>query len=50
MAIQGTQVSMYTKHALFLYFYEFSKFYLFLYEKQNKAKTEKKTHKNMLNK
>ena len=48
MAIQGTQVPMYTKHTLFLYFYDFSKFYLFLYEKQNKAKTEKKTHKKII--
>ena len=40
MAIQGTQVPMYTKHTLFLYFSDFSKFFLilFLYEKQNKAK------------
>ena len=39
MAIQGTQVPMYTKHTLFLYFSDFSIFiYLFLYEKQNKAK------------
>ena len=39
MAIQGTQVPMYTKHILFLYFSNFSNFlFLFLYEKQNKAK------------
>ena len=39
MAIQGTQVPMYTKHTLFLYFSDFSIIYLFiLYEKQNKAK------------
>ena len=31
MAIQGTQVPMYTKHTLFLYFSDFS---TFLYEKQ----------------
>ena len=36
MAIQGTQVPMYTKHTLFLYFFDFSNF--FLYEKKNKAK------------
>ena len=36
MAIQGTQVPKYTKHTLFLYFSDFSIF--FLYEKQNKAK------------
>ena len=48
MAIQGTQVPMYTKHTLFLYFSDFSIFiYLFLYEKQ-KAKL-KKNNKNMLN-
>ena len=35
MAIQGTQVPMYTKHTLFLYF---SILLLFLYEKQNKTK------------
>ena len=39
MAIQGTQVPIYTKHTLFLYFFYFSIFdFLFLYEKQNKAK------------
>jgi len=43
MAIQGTQVPMYTKHTLFLYFSDFSiflffLFFLLLYEKQNKAK------------
>ena len=36
MVIQGTQVPMYTKHTLFLYFFYFSIF--FIYEKQNKAK------------
>ena len=42
MAIQGTQVLMYTKHTLFLYFSYFSIFFLNFYkEKQNKAKTEK---------
>ena len=35
MAIQGTQVPMYTKHTLFLYFSNFS---FFLYQKQNKQK------------
>ena len=35
MAIQGTQVPMYTKHTLFFYFSDFS---IFLYEKQNKEK------------
>ena len=47
MAIQGTQVPMYTKHTLFLYFSDFFKFlFLFLYQKQNKQKLKK----NMLNK
>ena len=45
MAIQDTQVPMYTKHTLFLYFSDF----FFFNEKQNKAKL-KITHKNMLNK
>ena len=37
MAIQGTQVPMYTNHTLFLYFSDFS--LLFLFWKQNKTKT-----------
>ena len=41
MAIQGTQVPMYTKHTLFLYFFDFSMF-IYFYEKQNKVKTENK--------
>ena len=42
MDIQGTQVPKYTKHTLFLYFPDFSIFFLNFYkEKQNKAKTEK---------
>ena len=42
MAIQGTQVPKYTKHTLFLYFFDFSIFIFYFYkEKQNKAKTEK---------
>ena len=50
MAIQDTQLLIYTKPTLFLYFSEFSIFYF--YEKQNKAKlkTNKQTNKNMLNK
>ena len=36
MAIQGTQVPMYTQHTLFLYFSDFSK--KNLYQKQNKQK------------
>ena len=38
MAIQGTQVPMYTKLTLFLYFSDFSILFLFLYQKQNKQK------------
>ena len=45
MAIQGTQVPMYTKHTLFLYFFDFSNFYLYFYEKKNKAKIENKQTK-----
>ena len=37
MVIQGTQVPMYTKHTLLLYFSDFSIFFLF-YEKKKKAK------------
>ena len=44
MAIQGTQVPMYTKHTLFLYFFDFSVF--FFNEKYTKAKlkTNKQKH------
>ena len=42
MAIQGTQVPMYTKHTLFLYFSDFSIFFQFLYQKQIIKKTENK--------
>ena len=45
MAIQGTQVPMYTKHTLFLYFSDFS---IFFFNKINK--TEKQPNKNKLNK
>ena len=39
MAIQGTQVPMYTQHTLFLYFSNFQIFLkFFLYKKQNKQK------------
>ena len=48
MAIQGTQVPMYTKHTLFLYFSNFSK-NKYIYIKKKK-KTKLKTNKNMLNK
>ena len=45
MAIHSTQVPMYTKHTLFLYF-----FLNFFYIKHKINKTEKQTNKNMLNK
>ena len=45
MAIHGTQVPMYIKHTLFLYF-----FFNFFYIKHKINKTEKQTNKNMLNK
>ena len=45
MAIQGTQVPMYTKQTLFLYFSDFSIF--FFYEKQNKKKSENKQQKHV---
>ena len=44
MAIQGTQVPMYTKHTLFfLYFSDFffNFFFKFLYQKQNRQKIKK---------
>ena len=45
MAIQGTQVPIYTKHTLFLYFSDFSFFLI-----KNKTKQNwKQTNKNMLN-
>ena len=49
MAIQGTQVPMYTKHTLFLYFSYFSILFLFLflYEKQNKAKLKNNQQKHV---
>ena len=50
MAIQGTQVPMYTKHILFLYFSDLKKnIYMKNKTKQNKKK-KKKINKNMLNK
>ena len=36
MAIQGTQVPMYTKHMVFVFFSFFN--FLYFYEKQNKTK------------
>ena len=51
MAIQGTQVPMYIKHTLFLYFLDFSIFYLFLYEKKKtiQSKIENNQTKTCLN-
>ena len=46
IAIQDTQVPMYTKHILFLYFSDFSNFFNF-YEKQNKAKLKTNKQKNV---
>ena len=44
MTIQGTQVPIYTKHTVFLYFSDFSIFF------NIKNKTKLKTNKNKLNK
>ena len=50
MAIQGTQVPMYTNMHCFCIFLIFQKKKLFLYEKQNKTKLKKKISRNMLRK
>ena len=51
MAIQGTQVTMYTKHTPFLYFSDFSIFFLNFYIKNKINKRKLKiNNKNMLNK
>ena len=49
MAIQGTQVPMYTKHTLFLYFSDFPIFYftLFLYEKKKTKQNRKNNQTKM---
>ena len=47
MAIQGMQVPIYTKHTMFLYFSNFSNFFLNFYEKQNKAKLKTNKQKNV---
>ena len=47
MAIKSTQVPMYTKHTLFLYFSNFSIFFIFM---KKKKQNWKQTNKNMLNK
>ena len=44
MAIQGTQVPMYTNTYCFCIFFFFSNFFIF-YEKQNKAKLKNKQTK-----
>ena len=49
MAIQGTQIPIYTKHTLFLYVSDFSIFLLNFYMK-NKTKQNWEKNKNMLNK
>ena len=41
MAIQGTQVPMYTKHTLFLYFSNF-KFFFYIKNKINKTENKQK--------
>ena len=46
MAIQGTEVPMYTKHTLFLYFSDFSIFFNFN-KKQNKAKLKTNIQKHI---
>ena len=47
MAIQGTQVPMYTKHTLFLYFSDFSIFFfIFIKKKKQKNKKTKQKLKN----
>ena len=51
MAIQSTQVPMYTKHTLFfVFFFFFFQLFLFLFEKQNNKKKLKnqKKYKNSL--
>ena len=50
MAIQGTQVPMYTKHTLFLYFSDFSIFFMTKNNKIKQNKTKLKINKqNMIN-
>ena len=46
MTIQGTQVPMYTKYTLFLYFYDFSIFFYFMKNKikKKKLKINKQKH------
>ena len=49
MAIQGIQVPMYTKHTLFLYFSDFSIFFIFIFM-ENKINNTEKNSKIMLSK
>ena len=49
MAIQGTQVPMYTKHTCFVIFLIFQ-FLFYFYMKNKINKTEKQPNKSMLNK
>ena len=44
MVIQGIKVPMYTKHILFLYFSDFSIFFIKKKEKKAKLKTNKQKH------
>ena len=44
VAIQGTQVSMYTKHTLLLYFFDISNFFLW---KKNKVKLKMNKQKHV---
>ena len=44
MTIEGTQVPMYTKHTLFLYFSDFSIFFFNFYMKKNKTENNKQKH------
>ena len=44
MAIQGTQVPMYTKHTLFLYSFFFSIFYFNEKKNKTKLKIDKQKH------
>ena len=50
MAIQGTQIPMYIKHTLFLYFSGFSIFFNMKKKTKKNLKRTQKKKKNMLNK
>ena len=50
MAIQDTQIPMYTKHTLFLYFSDFSIFFfIFIWKTKQSKKKINNNNKNMLN-